>query len=200
MAFLPCLIFIVCCFVLGVIENVYYDCYNLNVYPTYDDFISDDRCWTVIDSFYYSIITLATIGYGDVTPHSIWGRIIATFLIPFAIVALTNFMGKLHDLRVSKRMGFDKSLRDRLDELHKVIEADDNGVVSPEEYILFNLKQMGKIDDDTVSLLREQFNALDADGSGELDADDLSLLQRACDKLDADAATHAQARPEAVTN
>merc|ERR1712205_128010 len=171
-------------------------CYDSDLYPTYDDFI-DDRCWTVIDSFYYSVITLATIGYGDVTPHSIWGRLIAIVLIPFAIVALTNFMGKMHDLRVSKRMGFDKTLRERLEELNKVIEADDNGVVSPEEYILFNLKQMGKIDEDTVSLLRDQFNALDADGSGELDADDLSLLQKACDMM---AASAAAASAEAQTN
>lgn len=55
--------------------------------------------------------------------------------------------------------------------------------VSVEEYIIFNLKQMGKVDEDTVQLLREQFKALDADASGELDADDLELLRRACDQM-----------------
>lgn len=121
------------------------------------------------------------------TPHSVWGKLIATILIPFAIVSLTNFMGKIHDIKMNKKMGFDKTLQQRLTELEEVIAADDNGVVTPEEYILFNLKQMGKIDDDTVNLLREQFMALDADGSGELDADDLVLLQKACEVMAAEA-------------
>lgn len=183
MAALPCLFFIVCCFVLGVIENVSYDCYNTDIFPTHADLVAASNCWTGIDSFYYSIITLSTIGYGDVTPHSVWGQLIATFLIPFAIIALTNFMGKMHDLKMSKKMGADKTLLERLSELEAVIEADDDGIVSPEEYVIFNLKQMGKVDEDTVGLLRDQFKALDADGSGELDANDLVLLTRACEMI-----------------
>ena len=110
-------------------------------------------------------------------------QLLATFLIPFAIISLTNFMGKMHDLKMSKKMGADKSLQQRLEDLGAVIEADDDGIVSPEEYVIFNLKQMGKVDEDTVSLLRDQFKALDADGSGELDAKDLELLSRACEMI-----------------
>lgn len=57
---------------------------------------------------------------------------------------------------------------------------DDDGTVTPEEYIIFNLKKMGKVDDETLALLRDQFLALDADGSGELDADDIRMLTEAC--------------------
>merc|ERR1711865_137062 len=155
MAALPCLFFIVCCFVLGVIENVSYDCYNTDIFPTHADLVAASNCWTGI----------------------------ATFLIPFAIIALTNFMGKMHDLKMSKKMGADKTLLERLSELEAVIDADDDGIVSPEEYVIFNLKQMGKVDEDTVGLLRDQFKALDADGSGELDANDLVLLTRACEMI-----------------
>ena len=63
-------------------------------------------------------------------------------------------------------------------ELNEVIEQDDDGTVSPEEYIIFNLKKMGKVDDETIELLKDQFKALDADGSGELDADDITMLQK----------------------
>ena len=75
MAALPCIFFIVCCMGLGVIENVSYDCYNTDLFPTHADVIAASNCWTAIDSFYYSIITLSTIGYGDVTPHSVWGQV-----------------------------------------------------------------------------------------------------------------------------
>ena len=86
-------------------------------------------------------------------------------------------------MQQARRMGADKTLRQRLEQLHEVIDQDEDGTVSPEEYILFNLKKMGKVDDDTIALLREQFNALDADGSGALDAGDIDYLQQACDMM-----------------
>ena len=64
-----------------------------------------------------------------------------------------------------------------------MIDADDDGIVSMEEYLLFTRKKMGKVDDDTLALLREQFKALDADGSGALDAGDIDYLQQACDMM-----------------
>ena len=62
---------------------------------------------------------------------------------------------------------------------------DNDGTVSPEEYIIFNLKKMGKVDEETLLLLRDQFSALDADGSGELDVDDISMLTQAASTLEA---------------
>ena len=104
------------------------------------------------------------------------------------------------DIKSQKKMGMDKTLRERLEELNAVIEADDNGIVTPEEYILFNLKQMGKVDDDTVNLLRDQFAALDADGSGELDAADLALLQKACEMIGGSGHPPERSRPRRGPN
>ena len=56
--------------------------------------------------------------------------------------------------------------------------------VSVEEYIIFNLKQMGKVDEEMLLLLRDQFRALDRDGSGSLDREDISLLERAAREHD----------------
>ena len=38
-----------------------------------------------------------------------------------------------------------------------------------------------QVDDETLGLLRDQFEALDADGSGDLDGRDVELLVRACE-------------------
>ena len=77
----------------------------------------------------------------------------------------------------------EKTLKDLLAELKDAIEKDDDGTVSVEEYILISLRTSGKLDDDTEELYREQFAALDADGSGELDEDDVVMLTKLCDEM-----------------
>jgi len=136
-------------------------------------------CWTWVDEFYYGVITFLTIGYGDVSPHTKGGKALATLLIMMGVFCFTTLLAELNDISQAKRLGADKTLEQRLDELNEVIEQDDDGKVTTEEYIIFNLKKMGKVDEDTISLLRDQFKALDADGSGELDADDIKLLSQA---------------------
>lgn len=41
--------------------------------------------WTWIDSFYFSVSTISTVGYGDTTPHTELGRLVASFFILIAV-------------------------------------------------------------------------------------------------------------------
>jgi voltage-gated potassium channel Kch len=53
----------------------------------------EDLSW--IDSVYLSVITLATVGYGDITPHTNAGKIFTIFYVLFGIgiiAALANLM------------------------------------------------------------------------------------------------------------
>lgn len=34
-----------------------------------------------VDAYYFSVITLATVGYGDITPHTDIGKIFTTFYV-----------------------------------------------------------------------------------------------------------------------
>lgn len=34
-----------------------------------------------VDAYYFSVITLATVGYGDITPHTDLGKIFTTFYV-----------------------------------------------------------------------------------------------------------------------
>lgn len=45
--------------------------------------------WSFIDAVYFSVMTLATVGYGDLTPHTASGKI---FTIGFVLVGLGIFV------------------------------------------------------------------------------------------------------------
>jgi len=143
-----------------------------------------EYCWSWIDQFYYGVITYVTIGYGDVKPHTKGGKALASLLVVMGVFSFTTMLAELNDLQQAKRLGADKTIQQRIDELNEVIAQDDDGKVSAEEYIIFNLKKMGSVDDETLALLRDQFKALDADGSGELDSGDITMLEEAAAHLD----------------
>jgi len=184
MAANPCFAVVALCLMLGEWENFEAGCDSELTGLQYNG-TGKEGCWTLIDSVYFAVITLTTIGYGDVTPSSEKGRLFCALLMPFAVFSLSMVMSSLHNMQEAEKMGADKTLRERLGDLKEVIAADDNGTVDPSEYVLFNLKKMGKVDQDTVDLLKQQFLALDVDGSGELDADDIEMLTDAVDALDA---------------
>lgn len=48
--------------------------------------------WTWLDSFYFSVITLTTIGYGDFSPQSTGGKIFTMFYILIGIGIILTFV------------------------------------------------------------------------------------------------------------
>ncbi|MGR8930984.1 MAG: NAD-binding protein [Gammaproteobacteria bacterium] len=64
----------------------------------------------LFDAFYWSIVTLATVGYGDITPHTAAGRMVAMILIFtsvgivafFTSILIAAFNEKMPELRENK--------------------------------------------------------------------------------------------------
>ncbi len=48
-----------------------------------------------LDSFYFSVITLATVGYGDITPHTNLGKIFTMFYVIVGIGIIGTFANLL---------------------------------------------------------------------------------------------------------
>ncbi len=63
--------------------------------------------WTWLDSFYFSIITLTTIGYGDFSPQTDEGKLFTIFYIIIGVGIILSFINTVynHYLKNSKYNG-----------------------------------------------------------------------------------------------
>jgi voltage-gated potassium channel len=57
---------------------------------------------TWLDAYYFSVITLTTVGYGDITPHTAAGKIFTTFYVMFGIGIITTFISYTMRRRAAK--------------------------------------------------------------------------------------------------
>ena len=147
-------VFFVLCIVLGEVENAQisdcgffsgwtcftpYSCetWKNGEWPNDGPLVQRGSCWTWIDQIYFGVVTFVTIGYGDVSPISKVGKLLAAFLVAFGVFCFTTLLAELVEFKNSQRLGADKTLKQRLEELRDVIAQDDDGTVTPEEYIIF---------------------------------------------------------------
>lgn len=64
--------------------------------------------WNWLDSYYFVIVTLATVGYGDIAPKTDPGKIFTIFFIIFGVAIfstlITNIVSRAKERR-EKRIG-----------------------------------------------------------------------------------------------
>lgn len=60
--------------------------------------------WRWLDSFYFSVITLATVGFGDFTPQTDLGKIFTVFYIFVGLWILIGFVTPIGEYLINKRM------------------------------------------------------------------------------------------------
>jgi len=73
-------------------------------------FYSLTEGWSIIDSLYFCVVTLASVGYGDLAPTTTAGRVFAIFYILFGLSMLASFlnlMAKERQLIFARRHGDD---------------------------------------------------------------------------------------------
>ncbi|MDD5274901.1 MAG: NAD-binding protein [Methylovulum sp.] len=65
---------------------------------------------SLFDAFYLSVVTLATVGYGDIAPHTVGGRLVAmvliftglSFIAFFTSIIVSAFSDKMQDMQVNR--------------------------------------------------------------------------------------------------
>ncbi|KAL5987924.1 cAMP-dependent protein kinase subunit [Asimina triloba] len=135
---------------------------------------------SLVDSFYCVCSTITTLGYGDKSFSSDGGRIFAIFWILASTICVAQFFLCLAELNTEHRqralVKWVLTRRMTIADL-EAADLDDDGVVGAAEFIIYKLKEMGKISQEDIALVMEEFEDLDFDQSGTISVSDLAMAQ-----------------------
>ncbi|KAF8409727.1 hypothetical protein HHK36_005806 [Tetracentron sinense] len=134
----------------------------------------------LVDAFYCVCSTITTLGYGDKSFSTEAGRVFAIFWIVTSTICVALFFLYLAELNTeSRQRSLVKWILTRRMTIvdFEAADLDDDGVVSADEFIIYKLKEMGKISQEDISLVMDEFKNLDIDQSGTLSASDITLGQ-----------------------
>nr|AAD16279.1 pulvinus outward-rectifying channel for potassium SPOCK1 [Samanea saman] len=134
----------------------------------------------VIDAFYCVCCTITTLGYGDKSFSSEGGRVFAVFWILTGTICLAQLFLCIAEMNTEKRRKeiTEMVLKRRITIADlEAADIDHDGTVGVAEFIIYKLKEMGKISQEDIALIMQQFEELDVDQSGTLSPSDLTLAQ-----------------------
>ncbi|RDY03250.1 Two-pore potassium channel 3, partial [Mucuna pruriens] len=138
-----------------------------------------------LDSFYLSVMSVTTVGYGDRAFNTLHGRIFAAIWLLVSTLAVARAFLYLAEARVDKRhrrmakwiLGQDMTVSEFL-----AADIDNNGFVSKSEYVIYKLKEMGRVSEKDIMQVSEKFDRLDAGNCGKITLGDL-MERRECQIL-----------------
>ncbi|KAK0579722.1 hypothetical protein LWI29_030404 [Acer saccharum] len=129
-----------------------------------------------LDSLYLSVMSVTTVGYGDRAFNTMTGRIFASIWLLVSTLAVARAFLYLAEARVDKRhrkmakwvLGQDMTVAEFL-----AADIDNNGFISKSEYVIYKLKEMGKVSEKDISQICRNFERLDAGNCGKITLADL---------------------------
>ena len=145
-------------------------------------FIGRLEGWSWIDSIYFSFVTATTIGFGDYSPQTRAGRVLAIAMIPvllaaagdlFATIGLFVIRNRTHTLFQTQSERAEWLTESRVAEM----DLDCDGKVSSAEYVVYMLLELERVDENELSELLDQFKRFDVTRSGYIEEGDLKAMQ-----------------------
>ncbi|XP_041017542.1 two-pore potassium channel 5 [Juglans microcarpa x Juglans regia] len=129
----------------------------------------EDLDW--IDSVYLSVMSVTTVGYGDRAFKTLPGRLFASIWLLFSTLMVARAFLYLAEARIDKRhrriaswvLQRDITVEDLL-----AADINNNGFISKSEYVIYKLKEMGKIGEKDVLQICDHFSKLDPNNSGKI--------------------------------
>ncbi|CAI0378814.1 unnamed protein product [Linum tenue] len=133
-----------------------------------------------IDAFYCVCSTVTTLGYGDKSFSTSGGRLFAVVWIMVSTIGLAQLFLYVAEVFTESRqralVNWVLTRKMTTGDL-EAADIDCDGHVGCAEFVLYKLKEMGKITQEDIMLVTEEFEGLDVDQSGSITASDLFLAQ-----------------------
>ncbi|CAL1398762.1 unnamed protein product [Linum trigynum] len=129
-----------------------------------------------VDSIYLAVMSVTTVGYGDRAFKTLPGRLFAAAWLLVSTLAVARAFLYLAEFRVDKRhrritnwvLHRDITVEDLL-----AADMNNTGFISKSEYVIYKLKEMGKIGEKDILQVCNQFTKLDPNNLGKITLPDL---------------------------
>lgn len=125
------------------------------------------------ESWYMSIVTLSTIGFGDHTPRSRLGRIVGCFWMLFGCASMTNLLGAMADF-ISANEHKIPGLSINMSEVTNMrkndfdnIDKDGDGTLRRSEFLEYCLTHFNIVPKDTIDVINNIFDILDKNSAAD---------------------------------
>merc|ERR1712060_291981 len=116
---------------------------------------------SVYEAFYFSVITLTTVGFGDFTPESRVGRWVGIVWMMFGVGTTANWIGALSSFLFERDKSNKQDFIPSADDLFEDLDADHDGYLSRAEHHVYLLRHQGVLTDSMLKHLNEHFDTLD---------------------------------------
>jgi len=150
--------------------------------------------WDWAKSFYWSCVTISTVGYGDVTPQTPAGRLLATalmlygvFVVAHCIAAMLSYRHQIREVRLREKVLLQFGAEFTVEKYHTLAhggEVHDLGLCSFEknitrsEFCLYMLVKMNRVSKEELQSCQDAFDSLDSGGDGYLDLKDVDIHKK----------------------
>jgi len=144
-------------------------------------FIGYFENWDTITTIYYCIVTMTTVGYGDITPKTQSMRLFAVVFIPLSVSVMANFLttiGEIYMERKEYEVEQEFLNRKMTEKDFDRMDINQDGSVDYGEFLSFMLISMRKTDKDECNMLRKVYDSLCTTRNGSLLKKDLMILTR----------------------
>ncbi|KAI4967800.1 hypothetical protein ZWY2020_014116 [Hordeum vulgare] len=129
-----------------------------------------------LDVVYLAVMSVTTVGYGDHVFRTLHGRLFASPWLLVSTLAVARAFLYLAEMRIDKRhraMANWVLSRDMTVSEFLAADIDNNGYVTKSEFVVYKLKEMGKISDKDIRMIVDQFQRLDSGNCGKITLSDL---------------------------
>lgn len=135
--------------------------------------------WSAIQSIYFAVISVTTVGFGDVAPERDGTRLFAVLFIPIAVAVFGEIIARIAGLYISRQVRtIEKKFLSRSITLLdlQLMDSNSDGVVKIDEFLSFMLVTLQKVDKETIDELITLFHSLDVTETGAIGKEDLVLI------------------------